>query len=532
MMRSTLWIRSLVLGVLTLAALFYVAPSFFEPPSWLRSYFPAERIHLGLDLQGGTHLLLEVQINRAVENVLAKLENRFTHRLEDEGVTVEQAPDGDGNSFGIAVEREDRAKVAKLVRSEFPQLNLVRSETAGGNGDMRFVLNKKSIRSLSDDTVDQALEVIRNRVDQFGVSEPVIQRQGSQDILVQLPGVHDPQRAKALIGKTARLEFMLLDKDQDVEKALKDGPPPGTKIFYGVDKAGGKNGERTPYLVDTKVLMTGATIQDARVRVARRRLSGLYVQVSFNSAGAALFEKVTAENVKRRLAIVMDDHVYSAPVIQEAIRGGRATITGNFTLKEAHDLAIVLRAGALPVPVKIIEERTVGPSLGRDSVRDGLVSFILGGLLVTLFMAVYYRGGGLLADLALVFNLLFLMGILVGFRAVLTLPGIAGIVLTVGMAVDANVLINERIREELRAGRAARAAVEAGYRSSFPAIVDSNLTTFLAGVILFQFGTGPIRGFALTLCVGILTSVGTAVFLTRLYYDYRLSRGTFRYVSV
>jgi preprotein translocase subunit SecD len=256
------------------------------------------------------------------------------------------------------------------------------------------------------------------------------------------------------------------------------------------------------------------------------------VELILNASGARLFEQITAANVRRRLAIVLDNRVYSAPVVQERIAGGRASITGSFDIKEARDLAIILRAGALPAPVEIVEERTVGPSLGQDSIRQGINSFIVGGALVIVFMIAYYKGAGLLAVVALLFNLLFLIAILAGFQAVLTLPGIAGIVLTIGMAVDANVLINERIREELRAGRAPRSAVEAGYQHALPAILDSNVTTFLSGVILFQFGTGPIKGFAVTLCVGILTTVITAVYLTRIYYDYRANSRKLARVSV
>jgi preprotein translocase subunit SecD len=256
------------------------------------------------------------------------------------------------------------------------------------------------------------------------------------------------------------------------------------------------------------------------------------VELILNASGSRLFEQITGANVRRRLAIVLDNRVYSAPVIQERIGGGRASITGSFDIKEARDLAIVLRAGALPAPVEIVEERTVGPSLGQDSIRQGVNSFIVGGALVIVFMIAYYKGAGVVAVVALLFNVMFLIAILAGFQAVLTLPGIAGIVLTVGMAVDANVLINERIREELRAGRAPRSAVEAGYQNALPAILDSNVTTFLSGVILFQFGTGPIKGFAVTLCVGILTTVITAVYLTRIYYDYRANSRKLARVSI
>ena len=285
------------------------------------------------------------------------------------------------------------------------------------------------------------------------------------------------------------------------------------------------------YVVESRTLMTGEYIADARVRPSTQ-LQGPYVELILNATGSRLFEQITGANVRRRLAIVLDNRVYSAPVIQERIGGGRASITGSFDIKEARDLAIILRAGALPAPVEIVEERTVGPSLGQDSIRQGINSFILGGALVVVFMIAYYKGAGVVAVVALLFNVLFMSAILAGFQAVLTLPGIAGIVLTVGMAVDANVLINERIREELRAGRAPRSAVEAGYQHALPAILDSNVTTFLSGVILFQFGTGPIKGFAVTLCVGILTTVITAVYLTRIYYDYRASPGNLRSVSI
>lgn len=389
------------------------------------------------------------------------------------------------------------------------------------------------MRALRDFAVDQSLETIRNRIDQFGVSEPIIQRQGQQDILIQLPGIQDPDRAKEIIGKTALLEFKLVDDNADVEAAVRSGAPPGRQVLYGYgDKGeGGSGAGRVAYVVESRALMTGEYIADARVRPSTQ-LQGPYVELILNASGSRLFEQITSANVRRRLAIVLDNRVYSAPVIQERIGGGRASITGSFDIKEARDLAIILRAGALPAPVEIVEERTVGPSLGQDSIRQGINSFIVGGALVVVFMIAYYKGAGLVAVVALLFNVLFMIAILAGFHAVLTLPGIAGIVLTVGMAVDANVLINERIREELRAGRAPRSAVEAGYQHALPAILDSNVTTFLSGVILFQFGTGPIKGFAVTLCVGILTTVITAVYLTRIYYDYRANTRKLARVSI
>ncbi|HEY3153832.1 MAG TPA: protein translocase subunit SecD, partial [Candidatus Binatia bacterium] len=332
--------------------------------------------------------------------------------------------------------------------------------------------------------------------------------------------------------KTALLEFKLVDDTVNVEDAVKNGPPPGRQVLYGhAGRGEGIGTEKQAYVLESRPLMTGEYIQDARVRPAEQ-LHGASVELILNASGARLFEQITAANVKRRLAIVLDNRVYSAPVIQERIGGGRASITGNFEIKEARDLAIVLRAGALPAPVEILEERTVGPSLGSDSIRQGVISFVVGSSLVIVFMIVYYRGAGAIADVALLFHILFLLAILAALKAVLTMPGIAGIVLIAGMAVDANVLINERIREELRAGRTPRSAIEAGFQHAMPAIIDTNVTTFLSGLILFQFGTGPIKGFAVTLCVGILTTVVTAVYMTRIYYDYRAVTRKLKQISI
>jgi preprotein translocase subunit SecD len=341
------------------------------------------------------------------------------------------------------------------------------------------------------------------------VSEPTIQRAGQNGILIQLPGEQDPERAKRLIGRTAQLEFRLL--------AEGDSPDAVTLKGEDVDRLSHTRQETT-YRVEPNVLMTGDVVADARHRPGQYG-DAPYVSLTLNGHGAQIFERITSENVGRRLAIVLDGKVESAPVIRERIGGGHAQISGNFSLDEARDLAIVLRAGALPAPVRIAEERTVGPSLGRDSINAGLKSFIIGSSAVVLFMLIYYRTAGLIADVGLIVNLLILMAVLAGFQATLTLPGIAGIVLTVGMAVDANVLINERIREELRRGQTANAALEAGYSRALPAILDTNITTFLAGLVLFQFGSGPIKGFALTLCIGIATTVFGAVFSSRVFHE-------------
>ena len=533
-MRQSVRARIILFIFLALASLVYLAPTFFGPlPEWWSTFLPASRIQLGLDLQGGTHLVLEVKVDKAIENSVERLRADLIKIAREKGVSG-LSVEREGLRLHIKAPAANAEQARGIFKSEFGNLVEAKpSQTISGATDFYLTLSKEELRSLRDYAVDQTLETIRNRIDQFGVSEPIIQRHGENSILVQLPGIQDPERAKEIIGKTALLEFKLVDDNANVEDAIKNGPPPGRQLLHGQSarRDGIVGAEQQAYVIESRALMTGEYIQDARVRPAEQ-LQGASVELILNQTGARLFEQITAANVKRRLAIVLDNRVYSAPVIQERIGGGRASITGNFDLKEARDLAIVLRAGALPAPVEIVEERTVGPSLGKDSIREGVTSFIVGGLLVIVFMIAYYKQAGLLAVVAVLLNVLALLAFLAGFEAVLTLPGIAGIVLTVGMAVDANVLINERIREELRAGRAVRSAIEAGYKNALPAILDSNVTTFLSGVILFQFGTGPIKGFAVTLCLGILTTVITAVYLTRIYYDYRITSRKFERISI
>ena len=532
-MRQSVLTRAIIFGIAIVAAIVYLVPTFVSPlPTWWTSFLPTDRINLGLDLQGGSHLVLGVKVDKAIENNIERVRTDLSNVLREKGVSGASV-DREGTLLHIAVPSANTERLRGVLKSDFAYLVEAKSpQTTGGKSDYFLTLSKEEIRSLRDYAVDQSLETIRNRIDQFGVSEPIIQREGQENILIQLPGIQDPERAKDIIGKTALLEFKLVDDTANVEEAIKNGPPPGRQVLYGhAGRGDGIGTEKQAYVVESRPLMTGEYIQDARVRPAQQ-LQGASVELILNGAGARLFEQITAANVKRRLAIVLDNRVYSAPVIQERIGGGRASITGNFDLKEARDLSIVLRAGALPAPVEILEERTVGPSLGNDSIREGVISFVVGSSLVIIFMILYYRGAGAIADLALVFHILFLLAILAALKAVLTLPGIAGIVLIAGMAVDANVLINERIREELRAGRAPRSAIEAGFQHAMPAIIDTNVTTFLSGVILFQFGTGPIKGFAVTLCIGILTTVVTAVYMTRIYYDYRATTGKLKRISI
>jgi preprotein translocase subunit SecD len=398
--------------------------------------------------------------------------------------------------------------------------------------EFTYRLDDQRVRRIMESALDQALETIRNRIDQFGVAEPTIQRQGARNILVELPGVSDPERAIQLIGRTARLEFRMVDEERSPDEALKGRVAEGSEVLYE-RKVNKQTGEvtRTPFLLKKQVLLTGDALTNAEVRIGSQ-FNEPYVSIEFDREGAQLFERITAENVGKRLAIVLDNTVYSAPVIRERIAGGQAQITGSFTVEEARDLAIVLRAGALPAPVRIEENRTVGPSLGQDSVRQGLTAGLIGSVLVVLFMLLYYRLSGTVATVALILNVLLLLAGLGYFHATLTLPGIAGIVLTLGMAVDANVLIFERIREELRIGKPARAAIDAGFARAWSAILDGNVTTLIAAMMLFQFGTGPIKGFAVTLSLGLIANLFTAVFVCKVIFDTALALRPIQRLSI
>jgi preprotein translocase subunit SecD len=356
--------------------------------------------------------------------------------------------------------------------------------------------------------------------------------QGENQILVQLPGIKDPQRAIQLIGRTALLEFKLVDDEHSLEEALKGDIPPGDEILYQrvVDKETGVV-THLPFLLKKRAVMTGDVLTDARMRI-NSQTNEPYVSLDFDARGARLFDQITAENVGRRLAIVLDNNIYSAPVIRERISGGKAEITGSFTAEQASDLSIALRAGALPAPVRIIQNVTVGPSLGQDSVAKGVRAALIGFALVVVFMAAYYRLSGLLADWALVLNLIYLLGALVAIRATLTLPGIAGIILAIGMAVDSNVLMFERIREELRQGKTVRAAVNSGYDKALFTILDSHVTTLITAVVLFQFGTGPIKGFAVTLSLGVMINLFSSLIGTKVIFDWVNMRKQLRRLSI
>ncbi|MFH1878312.1 MAG: protein translocase subunit SecD [Candidatus Omnitrophota bacterium] len=387
-------------------------------------------------------------------------------------------------------------------------------------GGMHLVLEVDTSALSPDEAKDapqRALEVIRNRIDQFGVLEPMIQLQGNNRLLVQLPGVTDRARAKEILGKTAHLEFKLVSDDPDLLKKALDGEVPEG---YEIRESDSRDGKKEKLLLESKVMLTGNMLVDATTEFSQEGFGQPYVSLEFNDEGADIFAAVTGRSIGRRMAVVLDGEVKTAPVIRERIPSGRAQITGNFSVQEAKDIALILRAGALPAPVKIIEERSVGPALGKDSVQKGIKAIIAGGIAVLVFMAIYYLLAGVVADFALVMNILIITGALSYFGATLTLPGIAGLVLTIGMAVDANVLIFERIREESKLGKSLRASIHAGYDKAFWTILDANVTTLITALILFQFGTGPVRGFATTLSIGIIASVFTALFVTRLIFDF------------
>jgi len=515
-----------VLAVIA-AAVLYCIPT-FRPEIW-----PHKKINLGLDLQGGMHLVLEVNSEKAVE---AAVERNFQEirelakKNQIQNVSVDRP-----GPLKIAVQvqgKENIDKFKSFLDKDLRDLRITNRREEPDQFAAVLDLPDKESDHIKKLAVDQALETIRNRVDQFGVSEPDIRRQGDNRILIQLPGIQDTQRAKELIGRTALLEFKLVDEAHDVNAAVQGNVPPGSEVLYKIDEdRATKRTSRTPFLLKKGTLLTGASLTDARVQLDSQ-YGEPYVSIEFDRKGARAFERITGENVSKRLAIVLDGKVYSAPTIQEKIGGGKARITGRFTMEEARDLAIVLRAGALPAPVTVLEERTVGPSLGYDSIRQGMFAMAVGGALLLVFMALYYKLSGLLADFEVLLNIVLTAAGLAAFGATLTLPGIAGTILSVGMALDNNILIYERIREELRLGKTPRGAVDAGFDRATLTILDANVTTLIAAAVLYQFGTGPVRGFAVTLSLGVVASIFTAVVVSRLVFDYILNTQKVKTISI
>ncbi len=533
-MRKKIGGRVTLLVIATLFTGYYIIPSVGlvgSSPSLFPGFLPrAERMNLGLDLQGGMHLVLEVQVDKAVENATDRLMEETRRILERENVAIASLTREGNTEILLKVTKPDERDKALRALGELVTLDKVPGSTPD---ELRLTLQAREVKRIEELAIRQSLETIRNRVDQFGVTEPHIVPEGDRRIVVELPGIKDPQRAINLIGKTALLELKAVDTQYnpvDVEQG-KVKLPPDLQLLYEreVDENKQVVGKR-PIIVQRKPIITGSALTSAEVRPDDQ--GGWLVAFTLDSQGARVFGDFTGANIGRQLAIVLDDTVYSAPVIRSRIGEGRGQIEGSFTADSARDLAIVLRAGALPAPVKIIANLTVGPSLGQDSIHKGVRAAILAAIFVVLLMAFYYKLSGVIADFALVLNSIMLVGVLVAIRATLTLPGIAGIALGIGMAVDSNVLILERIREELKLGKTIRSAIDAGYDKAFVTIVDSHVTTLITAAALFLFGTGPVKGFAVTLSLGVAINLFSALVGTRVVYDWMISRRELKHLSI
>ncbi|MGK5085687.1 protein translocase subunit SecD [Bdellovibrionota bacterium FG-1] len=558
------WVKFVVLIFLTAMSVVYVFPTVANLDLEKTKFPFKQKINLGLDLQGGLYLVLGVDFNKVYRDVIDRQAISLRDRLTEKGLapkTVKTVTEGtpvDDPHVAVEFDPAKREPLYDLVKKEFWSLRIV-GETPG---HLDLGLAREYRGDVRDRTINQSIEVIRNRIDEFGVAEPSIVSQGTDRVVVELPGVKEVDRAKDLIGRTAKLEFKMADDKAmgpaqlqaliaEVEKTngivFKEGQkfseyvrkinegakgkiPEGDEIAFerGKSLPGAEAPARIPFLLFSRTEVTGDDLQDAQVQIDQenRRPN---VGFTLNPRGASAFDKLTADNIGHRLAIVLDGIIHSAPVIQSRIGGGRGQITlgrggDEDLMKEAKDLSIVLRAGALPAQLDFLEQRIVGPSLGQDSIRKGALASLIGSLAVFLFVMFYYRVSGVIAVISLILNVLFVMAILVGLEATLTLPGIAGIALTVGIAVDSNVVIYERIREELRAGKRLHGAVEAGFQKAFRTILDANVTNAAAAVVLLMYGTGPIKGFAVSLLIGIVTTLFTAVFVCKVIFDAYLFR--------
>ncbi len=520
-----------ILAVLALGLLF-VAPNFLsaEGAAGMPSWMPHKQINLGLDLQGGSHLLLEVDVSAVVQERLEDLEGEIRTALRADFIGYTGLNVGEDDAVHLRIRDLEQLPQALVLVEALS--SPVRISTFGvgipdievestAQGDITVTLSEESVLARAAAAVEQSIEVVRRRIDETGTQEPSIQRQGTERILVQLPGVDDPDRIKRLLGKTAKMTFQMVDRETSIVDALAGRLPPGSEIIPH-DSDVDANGDPVLYVVERRAIITGEMLTNSQVTTDQN--GQFAVSLQFNPTGGRRFGDATSQNVGELFAIILDDKVISAPRIQTAILGGTGQITGNFTAQSAGDLATLLRAGALPAPLVILEERSVGPGLGADSVRAGKIASVLAFILVMIFMLAAYGKFGLAADAALLINMMLLAAGLSALQANLTLPGIAGIILTVGMAVDANVLIFERIREEMALGKTPFAAVDAGYKRAMTTIIDANVTTFIAAVILYVFGSGPVRGFAVTLAIGIVTSFFTAITVTRLIVSVWLTR--------
>jgi len=559
------WGKFLLLVVTVVFSVLYVYPTIagLDPET---SKFPVkQKMTMGLDLQGGVYMVLGVDFNRVYKEVVSRQAQGMQASFKEKGVTIsstEMVKDAPADDPLVEV-KYDPANASALkdsLKKEYTSLRLVDDKP----GVMRLGISRDYRRDIREKTLSQSIEVIRNRIDEFGVSEPAITSQGEDRVVVELPGVKDVERAKELIGKTARLEFKIVndgvmsegqlagmiqkaeeenkityvegktpfsDYARKINEVLKDKIPKDSEIAFERVKTGMAEDaptQRVPYLLFSKVDVTGDDLQDAGVGLNPERNTP-EVTLTFNPRGAVNFDKVTGENVGKRLAIVLDNIVHSAPVLQTRISNGRAVITlgrGNHDqmMKEAKDISTVLRAGALPTQLDFLEQRVVGPSLGQDSIHKGAMASVIGAAAVFLFVMFYYRVSGIIAVVTLILNVLFVLACLVGLEATLTLPGIAGIALTVGIAVDSNVVIYERIREEIRHGKGIQSAIESGFQKAFRTILDANVTNAIASIVLLVYGTGPIKGFAVTMLIGIVTTLFTAVFACKVFFDFYLNR--------
>ncbi len=497
------WKIILILIVCAIGVL-YSAPNFLgkENAVWLQEhtpgFFPNQTVNLGLDLRGGSHLLLEVATDNVIDEHMQALvdQTRAALRVAKIGYTDLTLSGGAVHFKLTDASQSDAAK--NVVRDIDHDLDV-----AVVNDDFALRMTNEKIAERKRAAMDQSIEIVRRRIDETGTREPSIQRQGDNRILVQLPGLDDPEHIKNLLGQTAKLTFRLVD---ETANPLDTHAPPGEEILPSGD-------DGRSYVVQKRVMVSGDTLVDAQPSFQD---GAAVVSFKFDSIGGRRFGEATRANTGHLFAIVLDNKIISAPVIREPIMGGSGVISGHFTTQSAQDLALLLRAGALPAPIKILEERTVGPGLGADSIKAGATASLVGLVLVVVFFVFAYGLFGIFADIALLFNIALIFAVLSILQATLTLPGIAGIVLTIGTSLDANVLVFERIREEMRLGRSVVASIDAGYSRALSAIVDANMTTLIASVLLFIFGSGPVKGFAVTLSIGIVTSIFSAIMITRL----------------
>ncbi|MCM2294279.1 protein translocase subunit SecDF [Allorhizobium sp. BGMRC 0089] len=511
--------KTILIWLTVLASVLIALPNLFskqqlqELPKW----FPAKQITLGLDLQGGSHIMLQIDHKDILKDRLQSTISDVRSSLRDANIAFNSL-NGSGQTVEVRIADPDKIEAAKKALQSLTNPVSTGTFTGGsiqevtlddeGNGLLKLSLTDAGLSYRLSTALSQSIEVIRRRVDELGTTEPLIQRQGNDRIIVQVPGLNDPQRLKALLNQTAKLTFQLVDNTMSAEEAIKTRPPAGSEVLYSEDDP------PVPYLVEKRVLVSGEDLVDAQASF-NQQTNEPVVTFRFDSRGAQRFAQATQQNVGRPFAIVLDNKVISAPVIREPIIGGSGQISGNFTVQGANDLAVLLRAGALPATLTVVEERTVGPSLGADSIRAGVTAGIIGAALVVALMIGLYGFFGVLAVIALAANVIMILAVLTIVGSTLTLPGIAGIVLTIGMAVDSNVLIYERIREEYKSGRSLLQSIDTGFSKALATIVDANITTLIAAFVLFFLGSGPVRGFSVTLAVGIITTVFTAFTLTR-----------------